>query len=83
MRDARCPGVENYKTPIIIDKICPNCGADVELFSVDTEMACENCGFVVYNDTMSCVKWCKYARNCFGDELYEKLNLLAKKEEIA
>lgn len=49
MRDARCPGVENYKTPIIIDKICPNCGADVELFSVDTEMACDNCGFVVYN----------------------------------
>ena len=49
MRDPRCPGVENYKTPIIIDKICPNCGADVELFSVDTEMACDNCGFVVYN----------------------------------
>jgi len=83
MRDARCPGVENYKTPTIIDKICPNCGADVELFSVDTEMACENCGFVVYNDTMSCVRWCKYARNCFGDELYEKLNSIAKKEEIA
>lgn len=82
MRDARCPGVENYKTPTIIDKICPNCGAEVELFSVDTEMACENCGFVVYNDTMSCVKWCKYAKNCFGEELYNRLNKIAN-EEVA
>ena len=82
MRDARCPGVENYKTPTIIDKICTNCGAEVELFSVDTEMACENCGFVVYNDTMSCVKWCKYAKNCFGEELYNRLNKIAN-EEVA
>ncbi len=74
MRDARCPGVENYKTPTFIDKVCPQCGADIEMFSVDTEATCENCGFVVYNDTMSCVKWCKYAKNCFGEELYNKLH---------
>ncbi len=28
----------------IQDKICPRCGQEVEIFSVDTEAVCENCG---------------------------------------
>ena len=36
-------------------------------------MACDNCGFVAYNDLSSCIQWCKYARKCVGDEMYEKL----------
>ena len=39
------------RTPIIIEKICPQCGAEIELFSIDTQMACETCGFIAYNDT--------------------------------
>lgn len=64
-------------TPTIIEKTCPQCGAPIELFSVDTEMACENCGFVVYNDTLSCVQWCKYARKCVGDAMYEHMMEIA------
>ena len=40
------------KTPTIIEKVCPQCGHEIELFSIDTEMACEHCGFVAYNDTL-------------------------------
>ncbi len=65
------------KTPTIIEKVCPNCGATIELFSVDTEMACEKCGFVAYNDTLSCVQWCKYARQCVGDAMYEQMMKIA------
>ena len=61
------------RTPTLEEKICPQCGAVIEVFSSDTEVACDNCGFVVYNDSLSCVQWCKYARKCVGDELYEKI----------
>ena len=61
------------RTPTIMEKICPQCGGEIEMFSIDTEVACENCGFVAYNDTLSCVQWCKYARQCVGDDMYEHM----------
>lgn len=61
------------KTPTIIEKICPQCGHEIELFSIDTQMPCEHCGFIAYNDTLSCVQWCKHARKCVGDEMYEQM----------
>ena len=27
----------------IMDKICPQCGHEIEIFSIDTEAVCENC----------------------------------------
>lgn len=73
------------KTPTIHEKICPKCGSIIELFSIDTEVACEHCGFVAYNDTLSCVQWCEYARKCVGDEMYEHLMKVAavQKEKAA
>ena len=69
------------RTPEIIEKICPNCGAVIEMFSVDTEMACEKCGFVVYNDTLSCVQWCKYAKECVGEEMYNHMMKIAESQK--
>ena len=73
------------RTPTIEEKICPQCGHTIEIFSTDTEVACENCGFVVYNDALSCVQWCKYARQCVGDAMYEQMMQIAarQKEEAA
>ena len=72
------------KTPTIHEKICPNCGSVIELFSIDTQMACEKCGFIAYNDTLSCVQWCEYARQCVGDEMYEQMMKVAQQQkEIA
>lgn len=69
------------KTPTIIEKNCPQCGHEIELFSIDTEMKCENCGFVVYNDTLSCVQWCKYAKQCVGEEMYRHMMEIAQKQK--
>ena len=69
------------KTPTIHEKGCPNCGSIIELFSIDTQMPCENCGFVAYNDTLSCVQWCKYARQCVGDEMYERMMEIAAQQK--
>jgi len=66
-----CPGAAQLKQPEIIEKICPECGREIELFTIDTHMPCE-CTFIAYNDTQSCIKWCAYARECVGDEVYEK-----------
>ena len=61
------------RTPTIIEKVCPHCGNEIELFSIDTEMTCEHCGFVAYNDTLSCVQWCQYAKQCVGEEMYNHM----------
>lgn len=73
------------RTPTIHEKSCPRCGSLIEMFSIDTEMACENCGFVAYNDTLSCVQWCKYAKQCVGEEMYNQMMEIAakNKEKIA
>ncbi len=68
-------------TPTIIEKTCPNCGQIIEMFSIDTEVACENCGFVAYNDSLSCVQWCKYARQCVGDEMYAHMMEIAQRQK--
>lgn len=69
----RCPGSANLRTPTLAIKRCPQCGEEVEVFSNDVSVPCPGCGFVVYNDLLSCVQWCKYAKECVGEEVYRKL----------
>ena len=65
------------KNLTITEKTCPQCGHIIELFSVDTQMPCEHCGFVAYNDALSCVQWCQYAKSCVGEEMYEHMMKVA------
>ncbi|MBM4136188.1 MAG: transposase [Nitrospira sp.] len=69
----KCGGAANLRTPALTIKRCPECGEEVELFSDDTEVVCKKCGFTIYNDIESCIQWCKYAKECVGEELYNKL----------
>ena len=73
------------RTPTIHEKICPNCGNVIELFSIDTQVACDVCGFVAYNDTLSCVQWCAHAKDCVGEAMYEQMMQIvrAQKERSA
>ena len=73
-----CQGRDH--TPTLAVKICPSCGNEVEVFSTDTSVDCECCGFTVYNDAISCVQWCQYARTCVGDEEYERLMEIAENQ---
>jgi ribosomal protein S27AE len=68
----RCPGADNIRTPSLKTKICPDCGNDIDLFSHEARGVCDKCGFVAYNDALSCLKWCAHARECVGDEVYER-----------
>lgn len=75
-----CPGSFGIKgTPTLKIKICPDCGRELELFSTEIKTVCKKCGFVAYNDAQSCIQWCKYARECVGDELYERFYIQKQK----
>ena len=67
----------------IFEKTCPNCGAEIEIFSIDTQATCEKCGFTIYNDTLNCVQWCKYARQYVGDKMYEQMMKIAERQKAA
>ncbi len=75
----QCPGASNIRTPTIELKKCPQCGEEVEMFSTDMQMDCPKCGFTVYNNLESCIQWCKYAKECVGEEVYERLMKRASK----
>ena len=68
----QCPGADNIRIPALTIKICPVCGNEIELFSIDVQGVCDKCGFIAYNDIKTCIQWCKYARLCVGDELYRR-----------
>ena len=74
-----CQG--KHRTPTIHEKICPQCGSVIELFSIDTQVTCENCGFIAYNDTLSCVQWCACAKKCVGEEMYETMMAIAQQQK--
>ncbi len=74
-----CQGKANSLT--IEEKPCPRCGHMIEIFSVDTEMQCEKCGFTIYNDKLSCVQWCEHAVSCVGEEAYRQLMLVAEAQK--
>lgn len=76
-----CPGAANLRTPTLSVRKCPQCGGEVEVFSSDVSVTCSTCGFVVYNDIMTCVRWCKYARECVGEDTYAKIMAQAKAQE--
>jgi len=67
----QCPGAQRLRVPEIIEKTCPECGREIEIFSNQTHTQCE-CGFIAYNDAQSCIKWCAHARECVGDEIYNR-----------
>lgn len=77
----KCPGAANLRTPTITIKKCPDCGSDVELFSIDMKMDCPGCGRPVFNNIGSCIEYCKYAEQCLGPELYSKFKKRGKSEK--
>jgi hypothetical protein len=69
----KCPGAASILKPTLILKNCPECGEENELLSTEAKRKCSKCGFMIYNDVVSCVQWCEYAKECVGEELYNRL----------
>ena len=69
----KCPGASLLRTPTLKHKDCPECGMEIEIFSTDKQVVCSTCGFVIYNEIASCIQHCQHAKECLGDEIYNKL----------
>lgn len=69
---SRCPGQDGRNLRVALYK-CPNCGADVEVFSDEIKVRCRKCGQNVYREKIpSCLEWCASARQCLGEERWQQ-----------
>ena len=78
---SRCPGQDFQNLRVSLYK-CPNCGAEVEIFSDEIKIRCQKCGEYVYRDKIpSCIDWCASARQCLGEERWKELRGSAESEK--
>ena len=69
----KCPGQDFRNLRVSLYK-CPNCGAEVEIFSDEIKVKCHKCGEKVYREKIpSCIEWCASARQCLGEERWKEL----------
>ena len=67
----RCPGSLSFSQPKPEIITCAECEAETEIWSDDASGTCPKCGnMVIRNLTVSCVDWCKFAKECLGNEKY-------------
>jgi predicted amidophosphoribosyltransferase len=67
-----CPGSKIFKQPQPDNIACPYCHDDVEIWTDEFEVKCPGCKRTVSrNDSQSCLDWCKEARRCVGDKVYD------------
>jgi hypothetical protein len=68
-----CPGARMLRQPKPEIFSCPACGEEVEIWSDEIRGVCLRCGQAVFRDgVMSCLEWCKYGRDCVGEETYSR-----------
>lgn len=67
-----CPGSKPFKQPHPDMVKCPFCGHEVEIWSDEFQAVCDKCGKTVSRGGQSCLDWCKEARACVGEEIYQK-----------
>jgi predicted Zn-ribbon and HTH transcriptional regulator len=71
----KCPGQDDRNIKVETIR-CPNCGYSVEIFSDEIKIKCPKCkNFVCRARLPSCMDWCKFARECIGEDKWKQLNL--------
>ncbi len=70
---SQCPGQDDRNLRVELYK-CPNCGAEVEIFSDELKVKCPKCGKYIHKEKIpSCIDWCASARQCLGEEIWKEL----------
>ncbi|OGV61866.1 MAG: hypothetical protein A3K19_25220 [Lentisphaerae bacterium RIFOXYB12_FULL_65_16] len=68
-----CPGSRAFAQPHPDVVRCPQCSKDVEIWSDEATGQCRACGRVVIRtETQSCVDWCRFAKDCLGEQKFRE-----------
>lgn len=78
-----CPGSQKFKQPQPEETPCPFCGESLEIWTDEFQVECPKCKKRVSRGAQSCLDWCKAARECVGDEIYNRYMESKKKKEGA
>jgi predicted RNA-binding Zn-ribbon protein involved in translation (DUF1610 family) len=69
-----CPGAVNIREVRPEEIECPQCSAQVEIWSDEVSARCPLCGQKVGRDLgPSCIDWCSFAEKCIGTDKYQRL----------
>jgi len=79
---ANCPGSDKFKQPKPENIKCNFCGKETEIWTDEFQTTCPNCHKRVTRAgaTQSCLDWCKFAKECVGESIYNEY-LKAKEKE--
>lgn len=70
---SKCPGSTRILQPQPQEIKCPCCGNEVEIWTDELRTKCPNCKRTVTRKMdLNCLEWCKYAKECVGDRIYQK-----------
>lgn len=79
--DKSCPGARTIRDPKPEYVKCPECGAEVEIWTDELKDTCPSCGNKVFRaQQASCIDWCPSAKECVGPEVYERLRPRAEED---
>ena len=66
-----CPGSKSIRQPQPEYIKCPSCSHEVEIWTDEIKAKCPKCKKTVTREAgLSCLEWCKYAKECVGDQAY-------------
>ena len=80
---ANCPGADRFKQPKPESVKCASCGEEAEIWTDEFQTTCPNCQKKVTRAQafQSCLDWCKFAKECVGELVYNKYMKSKKKKE--
>ena len=69
----KCPGSQKFSQPEPEEINCPSCGEKIEIWTDESKTKCPKCKKTVTREKPpACLDWCKYAKECVGEEVYKK-----------
>lgn len=70
---SECPGAKFFKRPEPEIIKCPDCFEEVEIWTDEIKAECSKCKKIITRkQNISCLDWCKYAKECVGEQIYKE-----------
>lgn len=70
---SNCPGAKLFRQPEPEILRCPYCQEELEIWTDEIKTKCSKCKKTITREqAQSCLDWCKYAKECVGEDVYNK-----------